>query len=309
LSLHVLDDPTTISSTSSAIKLISATHALSHYSLFTAPGTAINAAQIRKHKDPAQLLIKIIESGPLIYRDCDKLIKILNDFIDGTQLFTTETRYSKTREMQARVYVTVVNAALSANDFIMAYNICIHKLSELTSAEIVIPETTWLAFYRAGIYSGRLSHDSTEMSTILVDFQKMELLAHAILLCPKEQISEIVSRWTALENRTLHPELVQPPQSSNSRSSRDHRNLLTTSAQQERNVEHRESPLIRKTDEENSSPTLDENRVSGEFDTWRQSSSRFGVRDTVKAGLTQGIGWLLGATPQADSQVDDSIRH
>jgi hypothetical protein len=43
-------------------------------------------------------------------------------------------------------------------------------------------------------------------------------------------------------------------------------------------------------------------RTSGEFGGWGSSSSRFGVRDTVKSGLTQGIGWLLGAQTQPNPQ-------
>src|SRR5579859_7457465 len=66
--LHVLDDPNH-GSTAHAIHLVSATHALSHYSLFLTPGVPISPAQIRMNKDPAMLIVKVIDMNPHTYRE------------------------------------------------------------------------------------------------------------------------------------------------------------------------------------------------------------------------------------------------
>jgi len=132
----------------------------------------------------------------------------------------------------------------------------------------------------------------------------MELLARAVLVCPKEEIEGILRRWTDLENKQLHPELAQQQQPSGHvpQSSGENRSLLATAAQVGRSVAKSASPLIPGGDGRNGSMEMERERSSGEFSGWGTSSSRFGVRDTVKSSLTQGIGWLLGATPQDPNQ-------
>ena len=259
------------------------------------------------NKDPALLISKVIENNPPVYREGDKMIKILNDLIDGTQLFNQTSRDLETSRMQARVYVAMVNAALNDNDFATAYDTCVNKLSPLTStySDGKISEVAWVAFYRTGIHSGQPSTRGATR-TPASDSQKMELLARAVLICPKEEIEGILHRWTDLENKQLHPELAQQQQQQQSghapRSSGESRSLFATAAQVGRSVARSATPLIPGRDGRNGSMEMEPERSSGEFSGRETSGSRFGVRDTVKSGLTQGIGWLLGATPQDPNQ-------
>jgi hypothetical protein len=55
----------------------------------------------------------------------------------------------------------------------------------------------------------------------------MELLARAILICPKEYIEDCLDRWTTLETKLIHPELVQPDRT---RVSGEHRGFLAMAA-------------------------------------------------------------------------------
>lgn len=305
-SLQVLDDPSATPSTSHAVELVAATHALSNYSLTLTPGVPITPAQIRMNKDPALLICKVIENNNPVYRESDRMIKILNDLIDGTQLFNQTSRNLETSRLQARVYAAIVNAALNDNDFATAYDTCVNKLSPLTStySDGKISEVAWVAFYQAGTYSGRPStRGATRTPTS--ESQKMELLARAVLICPKEEIEGIIRQWRNLENKQLYPELAQQEQQQSGhapRSSRESRSLLATAAQVGRSVARSASPLVAGSNGRNGSMEINRERSSGEFTGWGTSSSRFGVRDTVKSGLTQGIGWLLGATPQDPNQ-------
>lgn len=258
---------------------------------------------------------KVIEGNPPIYREGERMIKILNDLIDGTQLFsqTADTRELETSRMQARVNATIVKAALADDDFTIAYDTCINKLSPLTSTyagDTPISETAWAAFYQTGIHFGKPSTRSSVKSLMpsasLADGQKMELLARAMLICPKEEIERILNRWLDLENKILHPELAQPPQSEQtSRSSGEHRSIFATAAQIGRSVALTASPLTTGRDGRNGSTEPGRERTAGESSPWGSSTSRFGVRDTVKSGLTQGIGWLLGATPTPTQNADN----
>jgi len=296
--LQVLDDPSTTPSTAHAVKLVSATHNLSHYALSLTPGTAITPAQIRMHKDPSFLVCKVIEMNSSLYHETDRMIKILDDLIEGTQLFRdSPARQLEISKMHAKVYAAIVKAALHENDFTTAYQTCINKLAPLTSsyADDTINNVSWQAYDQTGSYTSRTLRHSPHLN-----FQKMELLALAILICPKPKIIEILQKWSDLEKQSLqsgeqpHQPPLQTPVS------RGGRSLLATAAQVGRTVARTASPLLG--DGQERGP---ENR--GE-DGWGTSSSRFGVRDTVKTGLTQGIGWLLGATPQRESQEEERYR-
>jgi len=230
------------------------------------------------NKDPAFLVCKVIEKNSSIYREMDRMIKILDDLIEGTQLFKeSPTRELEISKMHARVYAVIVKAALNENDFTTAFNTCMGKLSPLSSKYVddTIYDVAWRAYDLVGSYSSYAMRDSSH-----TDFQKMELLALAVLICPKSEIVEILRKWTELERKSLS----EGDSSALHTSAEDNRSLLTTAAQAGWSIARTASPL------------LGDGVGNGmeRTDEGRGTTSRFGVRDTVKTGLTQGIGWLLG---------------
>jgi protein transport protein SEC39 len=313
--LQVLNDPANTPSISHAVKLVGATHALSNYSISLTPGISLNPAQIRTTNDPALLISKVIETNSPVYRDGERMLRILHDLIEGTQLFAHRTPQEaglETTRMEARVNATIVKAALAENDFNTAYDTCVKKLVPVTGvgADVKNAEIAWVVFLQTATFSGRpQTRRPARMTQTTLDNEKMELLAHALIICPKEEMDGIVSRWTNLENKLLWPEAQQPeivsaaPQT---RGSGDyHRGFFETAAQVGRSVARTASPML-------GGETF-EGRRSGEMEglgefgavnpvNWRSSSSRFGVRDMVKSGLTQGIGWLLGASPTHEDE-------
>jgi protein transport protein SEC39 len=305
--LQVLDDPVNTPSVSHAVKLVSATHALSSYSISLTPGIFLTPAQIRTTNDPALLICQIIETNSPVYRDGERMLRILHDLIEGIRLFTNRTPQEaelETTRMEARVNATIVKAALAENDFNTAYDTCIKKLVPVTGvdADVKIAEIAWPAFFQTATFSGRpQTRRSARMTQTTLDNDKiMDLLALAIMVCPKEEMDGIVSRWTDLENKLLWPEVQQPEivsaPSQTRGSGQYHGGFFETAAQVGPSVPRTASPML-------GSESF-EGRTSGEMEglgefragNWQSSSSRFGVRDTVKSGLTQGIGWLLGAS-------------
>ena len=300
ISLHVLDDPN-IGSTIHAVKLVSATHALSNYSLSLTPsGVPITPAQIRMNKDPAFLVCKVIESNPPIHGESDRLIKILDDLIDGTQLFPDPAQHTvETNRMHARVYSAIVGAALNDRDFITAYNICVTNLVPLVNLnDDTINRHAWEAFYKAGCFTSSTTRPGTRTTptnTAQHDYQRMELLARAVLICPKEVMEDCLDRWTTMETKLLHPELAPLP--TGPRTSSEHRGFL---AEVGSRIGRTATPIIGgASGGRNGSLGMERPEGEGVLGSgWGTSSSKFGVRDTVKSGLTQGIGWLLGAPTQ-----------
>lgn len=247
------------------------------------------------HKDPALLVCKVIDTNPSLYHETDRMVKILDDLIEGIQLLKdTPGRETEMSKMHARVYAAILKAALHENDFMTAYQICINKLAPLTTQYVddTINDVAWQAYDLAGSYSSRTLRPSPQ-----TDFHKMELLALAILICPKSEIVGILKKWSDLERKSLQSgeQAVQTPLQTPAMS-RDNKSLLATAAQVGRSVARTASPLL---------GDGHELGMERREDGWASSTSRFGVRDTVKTGLTQGIGWLLGATPQRTSQEEE----
>lgn len=310
ISLQVLDDPSSTPSTSHAVKLVSTTHALSSYTFTLSPGVTPTPLQIRLHKDPALLVSRVIQSNPSTYREGDRMLKILNDLIDGTQLFSRNIPEMnlETSRMQARVNAEIVYAALRENEFTIAYESCVNKLAPLVSAfphDSKLAESAWVAYYRTGIYSGLPSPNYSTSATSLIEYQKMEVLARALLICPKEELEGILQYWTQLEGKMLHPEYQHrtSTQLSDSSSAR-HRTFLETAAQVGRSVARtaRASPLLSGGESLNGTGGIGTSEGRRSSSESARSSSRVGVRDTVRTGITQGIGWLIGATQQPPDQ-------
>lgn len=313
--LQVLDDPANTPSTSHAVKLVGAMHALSNYSISLTPGISLTPAQIRTTNDPALLISQVVETNSPVYRDGDRMLRILHDLIEGTRLFASRTPHEaeqETTRMEARVNATIVKAALAENDFNTAYDVCIKKLMPVTGvdADAKIAEIAWVAFFQTATFSGRpQTRRPARMTQTTLDNEKMDLLSLALMVCPKEEMDGIVSRWTDLESKLYSPAAQQAEVVSTAPLTRGsgeyHRGFFETAAQVGRSVARTASPML-------GSETFEGRRSGGmeglgEFGAgnagnWRSSSSRFGVRDTVKSGLTQGIGWLLGAPPTHEDE-------
>jgi Secretory pathway protein Sec39 len=256
-------------------------------------------------KDPAMLIGKVIQSNLPVYREGEKMIKILNDLIDGIQLFPfnsdSPARQLQISRMYARVYGVIVDASLyDHNDFAIAHETCLQKLSPLASTfpeDPTISDVTWKSLFKTGTFSVHQkfsTRSSSRMSTTSesnLDSQKMDLLARGILICPKSEIDKILQHWIALESKMLQPSLQPQVIAKPS----DHGNFLLAAAHVGRNIVRSASPSI---GGHGRNGSVEMERSSTGEGSWGTSSSRFGVRDTVKSGLTQGLGWLLGATAQ-----------
>ena len=270
--------------------------------------------------DPALLVSKVIETNSPLYRDGERIVRILHDLIEGTRLFARKQPQEadlETTRMEARVNATIVKAALAENDFTTAYQTCVDKLVPVAGvdADPKIAEVAWFAFFKTGSFSGRpQTRGPSRITQTTLDSEKMELLARALMICPKEEMGGIVTRWTALETKLFQPETQREAAAQEPRvrsSGEHHRGFFETAAQVGRSVARTASPMLgRDVYEQRRSGEMErEGKTSGEFDgggVWGPSSSRFGVRDTVKSGLTQGIGWLLGATPVGQGTSEEN---
>lgn len=195
--------------------LISATHALSFYSLTLHHGVPFQPVSIRVHPDPLSLLEKVLEQNSKAYTKLDDLLSIAHNLVAAGLLtgldddvlhaeqnpLTADDIHLKT---ERRIMSLAISSALTSNDFGTAYSYILTRLappSHLpTTSQLTSPsakdDISWRAVYNAGRYRSATISTSTLQSQIAHLSQRMELLSLALVLVPTpDPLPEILGAW------------------------------------------------------------------------------------------------------------------
>ena len=197
--------------------LLSATHAMSFYSLTLQHGVPFQPVNIRAHKDPMSLIGKILGQNPRSYTHLDNLLEIgqnlvtaglSDDVHDSSAAFDVQSVLQQ-QALIARRRITrmAIEAALEEDDFETAYSYVVNRLA----AEQPRPYTTnsvrdsaatrddisWRAAYAAGRYPTNNAGNSTLRRLE----QRMELLSQALILAPPSALSEVLTEWQKCEQQ------------------------------------------------------------------------------------------------------------
>ncbi|KAH6633520.1 Sec39 domain-containing protein [Boeremia exigua] len=217
--------------------LLSATHAMSFYSLILQHGVPFQPVSIRVSSDPLSLIQKLLLQNLGSYTKLDDLISIgrnlvvsrpssiMDDTKDADQLDAT-TVEKRSAAAEHRVIGMAIDAALEEGDFETAYSYVVNRLtptatptpaastlSQRFSFDSNAPEkqtddtddVAWRAALRAGRYQPSLSASSTwsHGATARPDLrrleQRMELLSQALLLAPPPHLEEVLNVWQQCE--------------------------------------------------------------------------------------------------------------
>ncbi|QIW96315.1 hypothetical protein AMS68_001833 [Peltaster fructicola] len=218
--------------------LISATHALSFYSLTLQHGVPFQPVNIRVSKDPIELISKVLEQNARSYAKLDDLVSIAenlasaglehgvlagDDANDETKIDTIDIR----KDAGRRVTFMAVEAALREDDFETAYSYIVSRLtpstaqlnappqkghnrnistsSTLSKAQPIDDDTSWRAAYLAGRYRP----SAASPPTLRRLEQRTELLSLALLLAPANALTDILSAWRRCEEETSALQLSQ----------------------------------------------------------------------------------------------------
>ena len=192
--------------------LLSATHAMSFYSLTLQHGVPLQPVNIRAHQDPLSLIGKILGQNPRSYTKLDDLIEIGKNLVsaglgqDSDPALSIETEPNQEPlAAERRVTGMAIEAALAEDDFDTAYSYIINRLSPSNSGTPASSSTSasagddvsWRAAYQAGRHR---PNRSTGPSSLRRLEQLMELLSQALLLAPSSALSEILSTWRRCED-------------------------------------------------------------------------------------------------------------
>lgn len=197
--------------------LLSATHAMSFYSLTLQHGVPFQPVNIRAHKDTMSLIGKILNQNPRSYAHLDNLLEIgqnlvtagLTDNMHDSVVASDVGGDTQQQTLIARRRITrmAVEAALEEDDFDTAYSYVVNRLAadkaRPNTAESLQDPTTkqddisWRAAYAAGRYPT----SNTGNSALRRLEQRMELLSQALFLAPPSALSEVLTVWQECEQQ------------------------------------------------------------------------------------------------------------
>lgn len=199
------------------LALLSATHAMSYYSLILQHGVPFQPVNIRAHKDPLSLIEKILAQNIHSYTKLDDLLEIGKNLelagLNGTSEYhdvhssPEKAAISLLENAKRRITVMAIEAAIAENDFDTAYSYVVNRLSprkfsmSSTSQRVNEPRTvdddiSWRAALKAGCYTSAKSGGPFALRRLE---QRMELLSYALLLAPASALSEVLVGWRECE--------------------------------------------------------------------------------------------------------------
>lgn len=189
--------------------MISATHALSFYSLTLQHGVPFQPVSIRVHQDPLSLIEKVLEQNPKAYTQLDDLLAIGRNLVaagldsqpaENDLVFFEKQDVSPEQALLAadhRILSLAISSAVKADDFDTAYSYIVTRLTPSTLAPGE-DNVSWRAAYNTGRHRSATaeSTDTTLESRISRLSQQMELLSLALVLAPSsESLPEILAVW------------------------------------------------------------------------------------------------------------------
>jgi hypothetical protein len=217
--------------------LLSATHAMSFYSLKLTHGVPFQPVNIRVSADPLSFIAKLLAQNLNSYTHLDDLISIgqnlvtampstLTDHNDDTAPLDQER---KRAAAERRVVGMTVEAALQEDDFETAYSYVVNRLTPCNPSPILSPaastsserfsfgshysvgeeddseDIAWRAALQAGRHRSSPQSSTWGQSSTVVRpslrrlEQRMELLSQALLLAPPHHLEEVLAVWQDCE--------------------------------------------------------------------------------------------------------------
>ena len=194
--------------------LLSATHSMSFYSLTLQHGVPFRPVNIRAHKDPINLIGKILSQNPDSYTHLDDMLEIGQNLVAAGLLRQDQGRTNDANvdfEKESiitsrRITRMAIEAALEEDDFDTAYSYIVNRLSMSDRQKPNASEQPAQLFpeqddisWRAAYQAGRFTMNDSDASTLRRLEQRMELLSQALLLAPPSALCEVLTTWQKCE--------------------------------------------------------------------------------------------------------------
>ena len=222
--------------------LLTATHAMSFYSLILQHGVPFQPVNIRVSPNPLSLVRKLLSQNSGSYTKLDDLVSIGQNLVVAMPSTIMEEEAEsipmdptsierKKAAAERRVIGMAIEAALEEDDFETAYSYVVNRLTPSTPSPTPPTSSNFFSFgsadaedhedeaedvaWRAALRAGR--HDTSLASSnswsqagnaARPDLrrleQRMELLSQALLLAPPNRLEEVLGVWQQCEAEMMH---------------------------------------------------------------------------------------------------------
>ena len=209
-----------------ASALLSATHALSFYTLTLETGKPTSPVQLREFKEPLSIIRIVLSQNPKSYAKLDDLISIAKNLVVASphafSYMVAGSPYThpeidaanneSARQKHATRLVTgmAIEAALEEDDFETAYSYVVNRLSpgsasptEQEEDERISDDTLWRAAYQAGRHRTSMPAKAAMHERTRRLEQRMDLLSRALSLAPESALPEVLAAWRRCEEELL----------------------------------------------------------------------------------------------------------
>lgn len=178
--------------------LLKATHSLSFYQLTLQHGVPFRPVNIRVHKDPIDLVGRVLDQDTKAYTKLDDLLEIGRNLVLAQLKHAGHDLKSQLFEADRRITYLAITSALAAHDFDTAYSYLTTRLP-MIDLDAVGDDYAWRAAYAAGRY--RPVNPPKELHARISGLSKrMDLLSLSLTLAPQaESLSEILGQWRRCE--------------------------------------------------------------------------------------------------------------
>ncbi|KAN0079717.1 Sec39 domain containing protein [Elaphomyces granulatus] len=200
--------------------LISATHALSFYSLILQHGIPFQPVSIRVHPDPLSLVEKVLDQNSKSYTKLDDLLSIGRNLVAAGLPTPANLPVGEASSddilstiAERRIIAMAVSSALASDDFGTAYSYILTRLtppSFLPGPSISVDafnedDISWRAAYNAGRHRSNTpkAENPGLLSQITNLSQRMELISLALLLAPRDALPEILGAWRRYDEELM----------------------------------------------------------------------------------------------------------
>jgi len=216
--------------------LLSATHAMSFYSLTLHHGVPFQPVNMRVSSRPLSLIRKLLQQNKGSYTKLDDMISIGQNLVvsmpatimddDATTPLDAAATERRKAAAERRVIGMAIDAALEEDDFETAYSYVVNRLrpsepspppsasssqrfsfgsADTDETEDDAEDVAWKAALRAGRHdtsqASSWSHSAARPDLRRLE-QRMELLSQALLLAPTNHLEEVLSVWQQCEAET-----------------------------------------------------------------------------------------------------------
>jgi hypothetical protein len=251
-----------------------ATSRLASFRLESEPGVPLSPIQIRLTKDKLTLIARLLSSNDTAYTHPDVVLELVQ-----------KLGYRGDKAAEVRVLAMIADSALQAANFAQASEVCSRLVKTADDMKRGKYDATVQAEAEALAWSSCFQIGKQSEYTDAP--KRLQLLGHALLLCPPSQIESTLELWRRVEQKAGQQIGASPTAAASPVAPKLHFEHVQAAGDSARNISRSAATYLR------SASPLGSRLPSAALDTLLHGREG-GVRDTLTNQFASSVNWLIG---------------